>query len=163
MINRMGENRKVWPWVIGGAAALLVVGTAATIPIAVNAQQEAAEERQIADEAAAAEEAERERLATFQRSLDACNLFQGERTGVYVLDGGEALEFDGASQSFQSATQIEDVYCVLDELGAPASLESKIGTTRALDGRQEDEWDALAVEWSYHPDSGLNLLVEYAG
>jgi len=34
--------------------------------------------------------------------------------------------------------------------------------TRALDGTQSDTWDGLQASWSYHPDSGINLLIEKA-
>ena len=34
-----------------------------------------------------------------------------------------------------------------------------IGTTRALDGRQTESWGKFRATWSYHPDSGLQLLI----
>ena len=30
--------------------------------------------------------------------------------------------------------------------------------TRALDGRQKEVFDYVTVIWSYHPDSGINIL-----
>lgn len=80
---------------------------------------------------------------------------------VRELDGGEALELTGVSRTFASDVQTEDLYCVLAELGAPSALQSKIGSTRALDGRQTDEWDGFAISWSYHPDDGANVLIEH--
>jgi hypothetical protein len=32
-----------------------------------------------------------------------------------------------------------------------------IPTTRALDGMQSAEWGGLAAQWTYHPDTGMNL------
>jgi hypothetical protein len=32
--------------------------------------------------------------------------------------------------------------------------------TRALDGRQQDTWGGYTASWSYHPDSGMELIVQ---
>lgn len=45
-------------------------------------------------------------------------------------------------------------------LGFPESLYEKMTTTRALDGKQTDESGNFKVTWSYHPNSGLNVLYE---
>ena len=49
---------------------------------------------------------------------------------------------------------------MLNKLDAPQSVASKIGQTRALDGRQADEWDGYEISWSYHPDDGASIVVE---
>src|SRR5690625_485293 len=72
-----------------------------------------------------------------------------------VLDGGSAVQM--STESFAST---DDVRCVLTELEAPSATWVKIGNTRALDGRQEDDWPGFKASWTYHPDSGLNILIE---
>ena len=31
---------------------------------------------------------------------------------------------------------------------------------RALDGRQTGTWDDFEASWGYHPDDGINLVIE---
>ncbi|WP_269142641.1 hypothetical protein [Georgenia yuyongxinii] len=33
-------------------------------------------------------------------------------------------------------------------------------STRALDGRQTAEWDGVVATWSFHPDDGLDVILE---
>lgn len=50
--------------------------------------------------------------------------------------------------------------CVLFELKIPDSVVSRIDSTRALDGRQDAKWENYSASWGYHPDSGLDIVVE---
>lgn len=47
---------------------------------------------------------------------------------------------------------------VVSALGLPDSLLQKMGSTRALDGRQTETYSNVEVSWSYHPDDGLEVL-----
>ena len=47
---------------------------------------------------------------------------------------------------------------IIVEIGLPDSLLAEMGETRALDGRQTAEYDDVSVSWSYHPDSGLEVM-----
>ncbi len=78
-----------------------------------------------------------------------------------VMDDSNAIDFTRASKL--DGANIDEVYCFLDKLNAPESLESKIGQTRALDGTQTASWGEFEASWTYHPDDGLNLLVERTG
>jgi hypothetical protein len=49
--------------------------------------------------------------------------------------------------------------CALDALAIPERVLDHIGTTRALDGQQEDSWDDYQARWTYHPDHGVNLTI----
>jgi hypothetical protein len=49
---------------------------------------------------------------------------------------------------------------LLDELGFPASTMSRIGNTRALDGTLEAKGEKAIATWTYHPDNGLNIVIE---
>lgn len=77
-----------------------------------------------------------------------------------------ALGDDGTSLSLQTAgaespgADLADVACVLTEVDVPDSVLTRIDSTRALDGRQEASWDDLDASWGYHPDSGLDLVLE---
>jgi len=52
--------------------------------------------------------------------------------------------------------------CVHISRDTPEWVRTNIGATRALDGRQQAEWDHYRAEWSYHPNSGLNLVIRMA-
>jgi len=73
---------------------------------------------------------------------------------------------DGASPSLQSegseaaGADIADIACVLTELDIPDSVTTRIDSTRALDGRQSAEWDEFSASWGYHPDNGLDMVIE---
>lgn len=43
-------------------------------------------------------------------------------------------------------------------LGLPEWLYKEMAQTRALDGRQKEEFDSVTVTWSYHPDQGLEVM-----
>ena len=49
--------------------------------------------------------------------------------------------------------------CVTDTLEVPKWVTESIANTRAMDGRQEAEWDDFTAQWSYHPDSGANVII----
>jgi len=78
--------------------------------------------------------------------------------GVELGDEGQSLTITGygllrgpTSAQFQ---------CLTDALDMPDSVRSRISATRALDGRQTATWDGLSASWTYHPDSGLNMVFE---
>ena len=82
-----------------------------------------------------------------------------------LLDGFIVLGDEGQSLSMQSAGEesagadVGDMICVLDELDMPDSVLSRISSTRALDGRQSATWSEYSASWGYHPDSGLDMVV----
>ncbi|QIK63850.1 hypothetical protein G7068_12095 [Leucobacter viscericola] len=89
---------------------------------------------------------------------DASKMCEAAPFGYDIIDDGDAVEFMGAAKSGGADSDV--VFCILHELGAPQSIETKVGQTRSLDGTREAEWDGWKAQWTYHPDSGLNLLVE---
>lgn len=78
---------------------------------------------------------------------------------ITVGDGGNTLLIDHQGEDETSGASIDDVVCVLFELGVPDSVVAQMEATRALDGRQSASWDGYAVSWAYHPDSGLDMIV----
>lgn len=53
--------------------------------------------------------------------------------------------------------------CVEDELSVPRHVQDHIGSTTSLQGRQDARWDEFSASWSYHPNNGLNLTLEWEG
>lgn len=49
--------------------------------------------------------------------------------------------------------------CVYEQLDVPSHVSERIGATRAMDGRQDAAWDGYTASWSYHPDSGANVII----
>lgn len=93
-------------------------------------------------------------LSPLVRARDACGA--GE-----VVDDGRAIILDMRGEElFSGDLSYEDVVCVLDELDVPESIHTKMGATRSLDGRLSDSWAHYEASWTYHPDDGLDVLVE---
>jgi len=79
---------------------------------------------------------------------------------VSVGDDGASLFIDGAPESGIGGLDYAGTACVLHVLDAPDSTLNLIGQTRALDGRQIDDWDDVEASWTYHPENGLDILFE---
>lgn len=91
----------------------------------------------------------------FETAAEACELMPL----LVVADKGTTLTLTTAGESGVSYTGIEDVACVLTELEVPSYVVSHIDSTRALDGQQTDEWDGISARWTFHPESGLHLVL----
>ena len=78
---------------------------------------------------------------------------------ITVGDEGQSISMQSEGEESSGADYI-DVLCVLDQLEVPDSVNTRIGNTRALDGRQTATWDDFDASWGYHPDSGLDIVVE---
>lgn len=83
-------------------------------------------------------------------------------TSAVVGDEGESLTIavSGNALTSSSGDGLDQTRCLLDELEAPDSMRSKIDSTTAAQGRQEDSWDDYEASWTYHPDTGLTLIIE---
>ena len=77
------------------------------------------------------------------------------------MDKGKSLNLRTTGEESEGADFLT-VGCVLTELNAPDSLTTRLGSTRALDGTQTGEWAGFTASWTYHPDNGLNIIVETA-
>lgn len=75
-----------------------------------------------------------------------------------LADGGASIVVDTGSEYGSTA----GMDCVLDELSTSQSIMAQIGRTTAMMGVQDAEADGLAYSWSYHPDNGVNMVIEYA-
>lgn len=92
-------------------------------------------------------------------AVETCQAVDGN--GITVMDAGRSIEMQTSGTStWGTGAPFSDVSCVLDELGSPSSIKARMDTTRALDGRQTGSWSGFTVSWGYHPDNGLNVIVE---
>lgn len=66
----------------------------------------------------------------------------------------------GGPRSGRVATKVST--CVLAAIDVPDSVVAKIEATTAMMGSQNDTWDAYELTWTYHPDQGLQIIVEVA-
>jgi hypothetical protein len=84
-----------------------------------------------------------------------------DRCGAGDLrDGGNTLilDMEGEEPGSGSVT-FDDSICVLAFLDVPASVSSRMDSTRALDGMLDAEWDGFEASWTYHPDDGLDVII----
>ncbi|MCW4457667.1 hypothetical protein [Microbacterium sp. MPKO10] len=95
----------------------------------------------------------------FESALEACNL--DDSPHATIGDDGASLELQTFGDE-ASGIGPEEFMCVTDELDISDAVLSRIETTRALDGRQEASWGDFTASWTYHPDNGLNMLIERA-
>ena len=77
-----------------------------------------------------------------------------------VADDGDSLIFDTEGEEDYTGHSYATVACVLVELDMPESVMARLDNTRALDGTQTADWGDYTMTWNYHPDSGLNLIIE---
>jgi hypothetical protein len=96
-----------------------------------------------------AEEDSRPDLIQIARAIDVDDdgvVFHGDSTS---LDVNIAYAYGDALDWFET---------LLEELGFPNAVRSRIGHTRALDGTQEAAADHVRITWTYHPDDGLSAV-----
>jgi len=127
-------TRQVPKWVLG-LAALLVVAIAGTL-FALRSSE-----------------------SPFASAVTACDL--GDVSfAAQLRDDDQTLILDHKGAEDLIGLDITDLACILNELEIPSSVIAKMDSTRALDGRQAAEWDGIEASWSYHPDSGMDVILE---
>jgi len=82
-----------------------------------------------------------------------------ECTKVSISGDQTSVTFDTEGEEDISGDSLVEVYCSLAIVGAPDYVFDLIATTRALDGRQTESWGEFRASWSYHPNSGLQLVI----
>ncbi|KGJ82784.1 hypothetical protein GY21_00025 [Cryobacterium roopkundense] len=78
---------------------------------------------------------------------------------IELGDEGQSLSMQTDGEESPGA-DVADVVCVLGELEIPDSVLTRISSTRALDGRQTATWSDYSASWGYHPDNGLDIVIE---
>lgn len=91
----------------------------------------------------------------------AANSCDTQKMGTRVEDDGKTLIIDntGDEDSPSASVDVITLQCLLGALSTPESVKAQMFATRALDGRQEATWDRFSASWSYHPNTGLDLIV----
>lgn len=79
-----------------------------------------------------------------------------------VASDGSYLFIDTNPDNSSGSDNIEvdavaALYAVNEELGLPDSVMIKMGQTRSLDGMQSYEGEEIEINWTYHPDRGLEV------
>lgn len=69
------------------------------------------------------------------------------------------LAFDHRGEDEATGGTITDIMFVFTELEMPSRISAHMAQTTSLDDRQSAEWDGLEVQWSYHPDRGMDGIV----
>jgi hypothetical protein len=80
-------------------------------------------------------------------------------SSIKLVDDGRTIIVDGEGAE-QSGAPMEAIASLVTALEMPTSIVTKIENTRALDGTQSDSWDGIEVSWSYHPDTGIDMVLE---
>lgn len=144
-----------------GLAALLVLGVGVGIAIAsANASAEAERQEVAAKEADEAAKAEEERLNQLPNAAKRCTELWEETVG----DDGLSLILDLEGEDYGSGDlSFFDLECILEQLNVTDVVFNSMLETRSLDGRQSGEWGDFKASWSYHPDDGLDVIVELIG
>ncbi|GAA2082323.1 hypothetical protein GCM10009840_18090 [Pseudolysinimonas kribbensis] len=100
-----------------------------------------------------------EKRSLFVQALSKCGL-GAHSTGISVGDGGKSLALDNQGNDDIDGLSIDDELCVLKALKVPDATLDEMEATRALDGRQSDSWGQVRASWSYHPDQGLDVILQ---
>lgn len=98
------------------------------------------------------------RPTPFEAAVEACDLTGNP--GARLGDDGNSLALDMEGDAGGNGLAIEDSVCVLNELDVPDSVLERMSSTRALDGQQDGDWDGVTAIWTYHPDNGLDIILE---
>lgn len=98
------------------------------------------------------------RPGALESAFDECGM--EDRVGAEMTDGGHTVLLDQKGETDSEGLDIIEVGCFLYALDLPDSIAAQMDSTRALDGRQTAEFDGIKVSWTYHPDSGIDLIFE---
>ncbi|MEW2385651.1 hypothetical protein AB0873_26665 [Micromonospora sp. NPDC047707] len=128
----------------------LLVAVAATAVLFIGAGAAAALTGDSRDEGEA--EPKPSRLAA---AREACS--PGDSLYAQLGDDGRTLTLQGAGEETRGL-EYNILKCYWRALDVPDAIVAEIGATRALDGRQNGEWDTMRASWSYHPDNGLQMV-----
>ncbi|WP_456509544.1 hypothetical protein [Arthrobacter sp. TE12231] len=94
------------------------------------------------------------------KAVDTCNA--REKAGISLGDKDTSLTVDTEGKDDTTGAAMEDLVCIVKELKVPDSVVAQMDSTTSLQGRQSAEWEDLKASWTYHPDSGMKLIVTVA-
>lgn len=94
----------------------------------------------------------------FETALKTCKLTSVP--GADLGDNGRTLILDHKGEDESEGLRYEKLACVLAALNIPDAVAARMDATRSLDGMQTGEWDNITASWTYHPDNGLDVILE---
>jgi len=89
----------------------------------------------------------------FEKVYSSC----GSPEGVSIVDDGKTMIIDGKGEEDSYGASTESLFCIIKGVKTPDYIVNGIETTRALDGKQMQEFNNITVSYSYHPNTGMNL------
>lgn len=92
----------------------------------------------------------------FVDAAESCSAEKG--SGITVTDNDQTLVFDMKGDEDTSGGDMLELACVLIALEAPDRVTTHMSQTTSMDGRQSADWDDIEVQWSYHPNRGLDAV-----
>lgn len=110
--------------------------------------------------AASAAEAEANKPKPLAEAVNKCNL-SSQTISAKLGDDGHTLSLDGKGKEDLNGLAWIDIECALEAVNVPDYVREQMGSTRALDGTQRESWGNFSAAWSYHPDSGMNVVLRF--
>ncbi|MFE4196434.1 hypothetical protein ACFRJ9_11260 [Paenarthrobacter sp. NPDC056912] len=148
---RPGRSAKPALFGVVGLVVGLLLGVVGTV--SVNGMVQAAN-------AAAVAEAEANKPKPLAAAVNKCKL-SGKAISAKLGDDGHTLSLDGKGEDDANGLAWSDIECALEAVSVPDYVREQMGSTRALDGTQRESWDNFSASWSYHPDSGMNVVLRF--
>ena len=93
---------------------------------------------------------------------EVCEEF-GDAYGATVASDGSYLYFDTNTldlEDYSNSSNVEMVLRINRAFGLPESVYQKMLNTTALQGVQNQTYNGITVQWTYHPDKGLEIIYE---
>jgi len=103
------------------------------------------------------------RKSPFQKAYEAAGGANFCGLWVTVYQDGSGLRIDTNPrdiEGYYDSDALESIRKIHASLGLPESILDKMTSTRALDGRQTQRHNGIAISWTYHPDAGLEIIYE---
>ncbi|TFD46616.1 hypothetical protein E3T33_04580 [Cryobacterium sp. TMT1-2-1] len=154
--------RKYWLPAITGVAGI-ALGLLMGVGISAGPAENQRHDDALAETASvgAAEDAERLTKQILPRAANDC---QADTAFAVVSDDHLSLTIDHkGKEDYSGGLSTREMMCIFDKLGVPSAVASHMQQTTSMDGRQTEAWDNIEVSWSYHPDRGMDSVVEIVG
>ena len=95
-----------------------------------------------------------------RQARDYCVRYAGEGTTKEIQDAIRLVDKDRTLLiDATDSDQLLGVYCVMNRLDTASEVQSTVQNTSSMPGRQSAEAGGLTYEWSYDPDSGLDMTI----
>lgn len=95
-----------------------------------------------------------------QKAVEDCDA--AEMDGVSVVDKGAGLTVDTKGEDDSNGASMVATACILKSLEVPESVIAKMDATTAMQGRQTAAWKNVEASWTYHPDTGVKIIITNA-